>query len=99
MFCVRAHVVPCADGGIMKSIVVSGKRIVILTALMAQACSSLGSGDDGPATGQVSQSDEADWIHPACDASALGPLPSDVQACRAPMGYSYREFVNCGTTC
>lgn len=52
----------------------------------------------------VTQNVEPNWIHPACQASALEAPASDPQACNGPWTYSYQEYwINhvCGdtTTC
>ena len=43
-------------------------------------------------TDDVNQAITADWIHPACQGSALGPPGNDPQYCNGPWAYSYQKW-------
>ena len=57
---------------------------------IAPGCSSSGE-EDTPDTSSTDQA-IADWIHPSCDASSLGPPSGDAQSCNGPWAFTYQEF-------
>ena len=69
----------------------------LLMAVLVQAGCAAHDGDP-PASSTV-QAIAADWIHPACEASALSPPNSDPQRCNGPWLYSYQEFWNNRAVC
>jgi hypothetical protein len=66
--------------------------IVFLT----QACALT---SDDVQTDDVTQAVTADWIHPACQGSALGPPGNDPLYCNGPWAYSYQEWWVNGAAC
>src|SRR5882724_12050691 len=62
---------------------------VALSAFVVSACSST---DDDDETSKTAQAIASDWIHPACDTSALGPPLGDPLLCNGPTTFTYREW-------
>jgi subtilisin-like proprotein convertase family protein len=69
-----------------------------MVVLCAQACSSIDD-DIETETEETSQAVTADWIHPACQASALMPPGNDPQRCDGPWTYSHQDWWNNRAAC
>src|SRR5439155_21461822 len=67
----------------------------VLVVLVTQACSS----SEDVETGDEVQAGTSDWIHPACEASALSQPSNNPQLCNGPWKYQYQEWwrdASCG---